>query len=111
MVPSAAIKQTLIGSCQFRSRGRLPVLTYWHRANTAVICRCAQPLTGFSARCLEDEQLMDHIAKANAHCGVLHLVDTRPRVSFFVHYPNGKENGLCMTRFSRVNVQHNDVDR
>ncbi|VBB30109.1 unnamed protein product [Acanthocheilonema viteae] len=67
-VPSATTTQTLIGSCKFRSRARLPVLTYFHRPNAASISRlvlCAQPLTGFSARCIEDEMLMDAIAKTN----------------------------------------------
>lgn len=89
-VPTAASKQMLIGSCKFRSRCRLPVLTYWHRANAATISRCAQPLTGFSARCMEDEQLMDLIAKTNPACSTLYLVDTRPRVNAVVNMMQGK---------------------
>jgi myotubularin-related protein 6/7/8 len=81
MVPSNATMQMLIASCRFRSRARLPVLSYWHRATSAAICRCAQPLTGFSARCLEDEQLMDMIAKTNPSTNALYLIDTRPIVS------------------------------
>uniref|UniRef100_A0A914VYK7 phosphatidylinositol-3,5-bisphosphate 3-phosphatase n=1 Tax=Plectus sambesii TaxID=2011161 RepID=A0A914VYK7_9BILA len=115
MVPSAASTQTLIGSCQFRSRARLPVLTYWHRANSAAICRCAQPLTGFSARCVEDEQLMDHIAKANAHCGVLHLVDTRPRVNAMVNKVQGKgfedERNYTNMRFHFFDIDNIHVMR
>lgn len=38
-VPSATTTQTLIGSCKFRSRARLPVLTYFHRPNAASISR------------------------------------------------------------------------
>uniref|UniRef100_F1KX88 phosphatidylinositol-3,5-bisphosphate 3-phosphatase n=1 Tax=Ascaris suum TaxID=6253 RepID=F1KX88_ASCSU len=89
-VPSAATKQILIGSCKFRSRARLPALTYWHRANAACIARCAQPLTGFSARCVEDEQLMDLIAKTNPSCPTVFLVDTRPRVNAMVNKMQGK---------------------
>uniref|UniRef100_A0A915BJL9 Phosphatidylinositol-3-phosphatase n=1 Tax=Parascaris univalens TaxID=6257 RepID=A0A915BJL9_PARUN len=89
-VPSAATKQILIGSCKFRSRARLPALTYWHRANAACIARCAQPLTGFSARCVEDEQLMDLIAKTNPSCSTVFLVDTRPRVNAMVNKMQGK---------------------
>uniref|UniRef100_A0A1I8AQW8 phosphatidylinositol-3,5-bisphosphate 3-phosphatase n=1 Tax=Steinernema glaseri TaxID=37863 RepID=A0A1I8AQW8_9BILA len=89
-VPSAVTTQSLIASCRFRSRGRLPVLTYWHRTNGASISRCAQPLTGFSARCVEDEALMDYIAKTNPSCATLYLVDTRPRVNAMVNKVQGK---------------------
>uniref|UniRef100_A0A183E6Z8 phosphatidylinositol-3,5-bisphosphate 3-phosphatase n=1 Tax=Gongylonema pulchrum TaxID=637853 RepID=A0A183E6Z8_9BILA len=89
-VPSAAFIQTLIGSCRFRSRARLPVLTYWHRANAACISRCAQPLTGFSARCIEDESLMGLIAKTNPSCSTLYLIDTRSRVNAMVNKMQGK---------------------
>ncbi|TKR77849.1 hypothetical protein L596_018751 [Steinernema carpocapsae] len=89
-VPSAVSTQFLIASCRFRSRGRLPVLTYWHKTNGASISRCAQPLTGFSARCVEDEALMDHIAKTNPSCATLYLIDTRPRVNAMVNKVQGK---------------------
>ncbi|EYC03983.1 hypothetical protein Y032_0090g2347 [Ancylostoma ceylanicum] len=81
-LPVTANKTTLMGSCRFRSRGRLPVLTYFHKSNGAAICRCAQPLTGFSARCVEDEKLMELIGRANKNCDTLFLVDTRPMVRF-----------------------------
>ncbi|KAK0417021.1 hypothetical protein QR680_012792 [Steinernema hermaphroditum] len=89
-VPTAVTTQSLIASCRFRSRGRLPVLTYWHKTNGASISRCAQPLTGFSARCVEDEALMDHIAKTNPSCATLYLIDTRPRVNAMVNKVQGK---------------------
>ena len=92
VVPSSVSKSTMIASSRFRSRGRLPVLTYYHKPNgvreyfvwryktgisQASICRCSQPLSGFSARCEEDETLMAHIASTNERCGVLYLIDTR----------------------------------
>uniref|UniRef100_A0AAF5PP36 phosphatidylinositol-3,5-bisphosphate 3-phosphatase n=1 Tax=Wuchereria bancrofti TaxID=6293 RepID=A0AAF5PP36_WUCBA len=89
-VPSATTTQTLIGSCKFRSRARLPVLTYFHRPNAASISRCAQPLTGFSARCVEDEMLMDAIAKTNPSSSTLYLIDTRPKMNAMVNKMQGK---------------------
>lgn len=79
-VPKSATTPMLVGSSKFRSRGRLPVLSYQYK-NGAAICRCSQPLSGFSARCLEDEQLLNCILKANPNSKVLYVVDTRPRVS------------------------------
>lgn len=47
----------------------------------AAICRCSQPLSGFSARCLEDEQMLDCILKTNPNASYMYVVDTRPKVS------------------------------
>jgi myotubularin-related protein 6/7/8 len=80
-VPNAADKTVLLGSSRFRSKGRLPALTYLH-PNKASICRCSQPLSGFSARCMEDEQMLQEIRKTNPNSSILYVVDTRPRVSF-----------------------------
>lgn len=79
-VPVEASTAMLLGSSRFRSKGRLPVLTYLH-SNRASICRCSQPLSGFSARCLEDEQMLEAIRRTNSNCGFMYVVDTRPRVS------------------------------
>jgi hypothetical protein len=47
----------------WRSRGRLPVLTWKHPETNAAIFRCSQPRVGFAgARCLEDERLLAALA-------------------------------------------------
>ena len=79
-VPTCASTVILVGSASFRSKGRLPVLTYLHK-NQAALCRCSQPLSGFSARCVEDEQLMNCIVQTNPNSKFMYVVDTRPRVS------------------------------
>lgn len=78
-VPSTANNQILKSSANFRSRGRLPVLSYLH-SNGASICRCAQPLTGFNGRCIEDEQLLQHVLMTNENSKFMFVVDTRPKV-------------------------------
>lgn len=90
-VPTEATTAILMGSSRFRSKGRLPVLTYLH-PNKAAICRCSQPLSGFSARCMEDEQLLETIRKTNPNAGVMYVVDTRPRVRFYNFLQIIKEN-------------------
>ncbi|VDN20477.1 unnamed protein product [Gongylonema pulchrum] len=49
-----------------------------------------KPLTGFSARCIEDESLMGLIAKTNPSCSTLYLIDTRSRVNAMVNKMQGK---------------------
>ncbi|KAG9508564.1 Myotubularin-related protein 7, partial [Fragariocoptes setiger] len=89
-VPSSAPKDCLIQSSRFRSKGRLPVLTYLH-TNQAAICRCSQPLAGFNSRCQEDEQLLEHIARSNPNTGhELYIVDTRPKINAMANRAAGK---------------------
>ncbi|XP_067631302.1 myotubularin-related protein 6 isoform X2 [Eurosta solidaginis] len=88
-VPQEANTAMLIGSSRFRSKGRLPVLTYLH-SNKASICRCSQPLSGFSARCLEDEQMLEAIRKTNPNTDYMYVVDTRPRINAMANRAAGK---------------------
>ncbi|KAL0273082.1 UNVERIFIED_CONTAM: hypothetical protein PYX00_005840 [Menopon gallinae] len=94
-VPSTATSQMLIGSSSFRSKGRLPVLSYLHK-NKAAICRCSQPLSGFSARCVEDEMLLNCILKTNPNSSYMYVVDSRPRINAMANRATGKgyENEL-----------------
>ncbi|XP_077983643.1 phosphatidylinositol-3,5-bisphosphate 3-phosphatase MTMR6-like [Glandiceps talaboti] len=89
-VPAVATTPVLVGSSKFRSRGRLPALSYFHRENQAAILRCSQPLAGFSARCLEDEQLLQCIINANPNCNFLYVVDTRPKINAMANKAAGK---------------------
>lgn len=50
----------------------------------ASICRSSQPLSGFSARCLEDEQMLQAIRKANPGSDFIYVVDTRPKVGIAI---------------------------
>ncbi|KAL3174186.1 hypothetical protein MRX96_041345 [Rhipicephalus microplus] len=88
-VPSVASTAILVGSSQFRSKGRLPVLSYLNK-NMAAICRCSQPLSGFSARCVEDEQLLNCILKSNPSSKFMYVVDTRPRINAMANKAAGK---------------------
>ncbi|XP_031616329.1 myotubularin-related protein 6 isoform X3 [Contarinia nasturtii] len=88
-VPTEATTAMLIGSSKFRSKARLPVLTYLH-SNQASICRCSQPLSGFSARCLEDEQMLEAIRNTNSNSKFMYVVDTRPRINAMANRAAGK---------------------
>ncbi|RXN25496.1 myotubularin-related 7-like isoform X1 [Labeo rohita] len=79
-VPKSASPAVIVGSAKFRSRGRLPVLSYFHRDTSASICRSSQPLSGFSARSSDDEQLLQAIMKSNPVSEFMYVVDTRPKV-------------------------------
>jgi myotubularin-related protein 6/7/8 len=58
-VPAAISDNTLNYAGKYRSRVRLPVLTYLHPVNNCSITRCAQPLVGIKGnRSIQDEKLL-----------------------------------------------------
>lgn len=113
-VPSSASTTVLLGSSRFRSKGRLPVLSYLHR-NKAAICRCSQPLSGFSARCLEDEQMLNCVLRTNPDNSFMYVVDTRPRINAMANRATGKgyenENFYENIKFHFLGIENIHVMR
>ncbi|XP_031321635.1 myotubularin-related protein 6 isoform X1 [Camelus dromedarius] len=114
-VPRIASKPIIVGSSKFRSKGRFPVLSYYHQSKEAAICRCSQPLSGFSARCLEDEHLLQAISKANPANHYMYVVDTRPRLNAMANRAAGKgyenEDNYSNIRFQFVGIENIHVMR
>ncbi|XP_028582187.2 phosphatidylinositol-3,5-bisphosphate 3-phosphatase MTMR6 isoform X1 [Podarcis muralis] len=114
-VPRSASKPIIVGSSKFRSKGRFPVLSYYHKDNEAAICRCSQPLSGFSARCLEDEHMLQAISKANPNNCYMYVVDTRPKLNALANRAAGKgyenEDNYSNIRFQFVGIENIHVMR
>ena len=65
-VPARISDDTLFIVKDFRSRGRLPVLSWRHPRTAATITRCSQPRVGLrNTRCKEDEIFLREIMLAN----------------------------------------------
>ncbi|MBN3301366.1 MTMR8 protein, partial [Amia calva] len=115
VVPKTANKSTIVGSSKFRSRGRIPVLSYFHKDSHAAICRCSQPLSGFSARCVEDEHMLQAISKANPDSTFMYVVDTRPKLNAMANRAAGKgyenEDHYSNIRFQFVGIENIHVMR
>ncbi|XP_043560781.1 myotubularin-related protein 8 [Chiloscyllium plagiosum] len=114
-VPKEASKPVIVGSSKFRSRGRFPVLSYFFKENNAAICRCSQPLSGFSARCMEDEQMLQAISKANPGSPFMYVVDTRPKLNAMANRAAGKgyenEDNYSNIRFQFIGIENIHVMR
>jgi hypothetical protein len=66
VVPSRISDSTLVYTGKYRSKGRIPALTYLHWANHASITRASQPLVGLkNARSAQDERLIECIFTAH----------------------------------------------
>uniref|UniRef100_H2TFQ1 Myotubularin related protein 7b n=1 Tax=Takifugu rubripes TaxID=31033 RepID=H2TFQ1_TAKRU len=89
-VPKSATADIIVGSARFRSRGRFPALSYFHRDTLAAVCRCSQPLSGFSGRCQEDELMLQALMKSNPGSDYIYVVDTRPKLNAMANRAAGK---------------------
>jgi len=83
LVPAAFDDNLLPEVFDYRSKGRIPALSYYNRHNSATITRSSQPMCGITrATCSADEQLLDCIRKANrVNPGILYIFDARPRAN------------------------------
>ncbi|KAM4732682.1 myotubularin-related protein 7a [Anableps anableps] len=114
-VPESATSPVLVGSSKFRSRGRFPALSYYSKENHAAICRSSQPLSGFSARCLEDEQMLEAILRSNPHSDFMYVVDTRPKLNAIANRAAGKgyenEDNYSNIKFQFMGIENIHVMR
>uniref|UniRef100_A0A672IAK4 Uncharacterized protein n=1 Tax=Salarias fasciatus TaxID=181472 RepID=A0A672IAK4_SALFA len=89
VVPFQSQEEDLKRVSAFRSRGRIPVLSWIHRENKAVITRCSQPLVGMSGkRNKDDERYLDQIREAN-DTTKLTIFDARPSVNAVANKATG----------------------
>lgn len=89
-IPSSTSKEMVAEVAKFRSRGRLPVLSWIHPASLATICRCAQPLVGMTSnKSSEDQEYIRAIMEANAHTDRIFIMDARPKINSMVNRVNG----------------------
>ena len=126
VVPAAVTDDALSAAAAFRSKGRVPALTWLHPLTGAAVCRSAQPLAGISIsqiasrhRNAEDERLVAAIAAAaNAAAGghrPFLIVDCRSRVAATGNAVMGKgtENELvyadACSRSGGARVVHLDI--
>ncbi|XP_065552700.1 myotubularin-related protein 7 isoform X4 [Lathamus discolor] len=114
-VPKSATAHIIVGSSKFRSRRRFPALSYYCKENNASICRSSQPLSGFSARCLEDEQMLQAIRKANPGSDFIYVVDTRPKLNAMANRAAGKgyenEDNYSNIKFQFIGIENIHVMR
>lgn len=81
-VPRQASDELLKLVATFRSRNRLPVLSWIHPISLATITRCSQPLVGLSGkRNNEDENYITLIMEANPQSDKLSIMDARPNAN------------------------------
>ncbi|XP_036595961.1 myotubularin [Trichosurus vulpecula] len=90
VVPYHSTDDDLRRVATFRSRNRIPVLSWIHPENKNVIMRCSQPLVGMGGkRNKEDEKYLDIIREANGQISKLAIFDARPSVNAVANKATG----------------------
>ncbi|XP_030622027.1 myotubularin-related protein 7a [Chanos chanos] len=114
-VPKSATLPVIVGSSKFRSRGRFPTLSYYCKETHAAVCRSSQPLSGFSARCLEDEHMLEAVMKSNPGSRFMYVVDTRPKMNAVAYRASGKgyenEDNYSNIKFQFFGIENIHVMR
>eukprot|EP01116_Phalansterium_solitarium_P017227 TRINITY_DN4181_c1_g2_i1.p1 TRINITY_DN4181_c1_g2~~TRINITY_DN4181_c1_g2_i1.p1 ORF type:complete len:1134 (-),score=374.42 TRINITY_DN4181_c1_g2_i1:193-3594(-) len=91
VVPAAITDEELTEVSLFRSKERIPVLS-WRNRNTGVsLSRCSQPKTGMSRsyRCRADEKLVSQIQLSNPNSREVHIMDARPMANAMANMAMG----------------------
>nr|CAI5868709.1 unnamed protein product [Callosobruchus analis] len=89
-VPAQVTDDDIRAVAQFRSRGRVPVLSWIHPESQATIARCSQPLVGVGGkRSREDERYVQLIMDANAQSHKLFIMDARPSANAMANKAKG----------------------
>lgn len=89
-VPKTASDEDLRHVAAFRTRNRLPVLSWIHPDSQATITRSSQPTVGVSGRrSKDDEKYVQLIMDANAQSHKLYIMDARPQVNAVANKAKG----------------------
>ncbi|GFO25659.1 myotubularin [Plakobranchus ocellatus] len=89
-VPKVATDQDLYKVAEFRSRQRLPVLSWIHPESQATITRSSQPLVGMTSKTSkDDERYVQLIMETNAQSHKLYIMDARPSVNAVANKARG----------------------
>jgi hypothetical protein len=80
-VPASASDELVAEVGQFRSKGRIPMLSWLSRANGASITRCAQPRTGFTGASDADANFVQQMVQTNPSSRKLMIADARPLIN------------------------------
>ncbi|KAL6048280.1 protein-tyrosine phosphatase [Balamuthia mandrillaris] len=96
VIPKEMTDEELIEVGKFRSKARIPVLSWKHPYHQASITRSSQPKVGMTrSRCVADEKLVGAIHRTNPEPCPLYILDARPKVNAMANTATGAgwENG------------------
>lgn len=114
VVPSAITDEEIQTIANFRSKGRIPTVTWIHPRSHATLSRCSQPLSGINRKRNEaDERLLRSLREINPTCNeTLYIMDARPFKAAVGNTVMGKgfermnHYGDCVVEFLNIDNIH-----
>ena len=114
IVPVSISDEEVIQAAEFRARGRLPVITWCHPENGAVLARSSQPSVGlFQSRSTADEKLVAALCVSRSSAGrytkFVYIADARPAINALA---NGTMGGgwESPSNYSQARVEFLGID-
>ena len=98
VVPSKVNDEMLKEIAKYRSKARVPAVTWIHSKSRGVIVRCAQPMRGAKdKRCSQDEFFIKTIRELSRNKNQIYIIDARAEIAAMGNRAMGK---------GTENVQH-----
>jgi type II secretory pathway pseudopilin PulG/rhodanese-related sulfurtransferase len=110
VVPACISDEQLRSCAQFRSKGRIPALTWIHPSkNGGSILRCSQPMVGvMRSRSREDEDIIDAVRRTTQAQRV-HIIDCRPKANALAQTVMGR-GYEDMTYYVNCSIEFMGID-
>eukprot|EP01034_Spumella_vulgaris_P031305 gene31305-38677_t len=97
-LPAGMSEAEIVSAASFRSKNRLPVITYLHKKTGAVLTRSAQPMVGLTQKnCTEDAMLLNLFRTKGAEpktdedlYSKLYILDARGKIAATLNMAVGK---------------------
>ena len=81
VVPRQMQDQEIQACAAFRTKSRMPALTYLYKANGCSIWRSSQPRNGLMSQSTEDQKMLKEISAVGSGYPTLSIYDCRPRLN------------------------------
>eukprot|EP01103_Thecamoeba_quadrilineata_P008217 TRINITY_DN17983_c0_g1_i1.p1 TRINITY_DN17983_c0_g1~~TRINITY_DN17983_c0_g1_i1.p1 ORF type:complete len:796 (-),score=126.29 TRINITY_DN17983_c0_g1_i1:56-2137(-) len=112
ILPGGVGEEKLTKIATFRSKGRLPTLSWRDPKGASVLLRCSQPRASLNHRSREDEDLFELFSK---RYGEVIIFDCRPRVNALANHLTGggveRENNYVSSQVEFLDIENIHVMR
>lgn len=110
IVPNSISNSELEGTAKFRTKGRLPGLSYYYKKNGTSLWRSSQNKGGITSRSTSDENMLFKIGNTNPSTNKVVIFDARSKINAMANKLNkgGYEN--CDKHYTNCKLYFCDID-
>jgi len=117
-LPSGMSESDIIAAAKFRSKCRMPAVSWRSKKNGAVLCRCSQPMVGVKKdRCASDEKLLNlYRVRGDIHNpaeleepSTLYIMDARKQIAAAANSLQGKGTEV-ISNYRHTELQYCNIE-